>query len=130
MDAAGEAFRAWRDHRGSGQEEPTKILQAAVDFIERHGGSRFEPIDGAEHPAIRDRAGWREGSTYFFTAGGLREAVAGFDLKAATTVLVDKGALPPPGPDGKTAAAKTIQGRKVRVYAVDAERLGACSDGH
>ena len=62
------------------------------DFIDRHGESRFSPIDAHEsQPLVQDRAGWwrkvEDGRVYMFTAGGLREASQGFDFRRVLGAL-------------------------------------------
>ena len=52
-EAAATAFRLWREGRaGPGQSEPRRIVQAVIDFIDKHGDSRFEPLGGVcrQHP--------------------------------------------------------------------------------
>lgn len=73
------------------------MLEAVRDFIDRHGGARFENRDHDDGNIIRDRAGWFEdtdkGRVYLFTHGGMKEALAGFDLRRGLDVLEDAGWL-------------------------------------
>lgn len=128
ITAAGLAFEAWREHRGRGQDEPTKVLEALADFVDRHGDARFETIYSDNQPVVRDRAGWREDSIYYFSTSGLREALPGYDLKLAVATLIDKGVIPPPK-EGKSAVLKKIKGRVSRVYAVNVDALREAVDG-
>ncbi len=130
LDAAAEAFRAWLDHRGRGQDEPTKIRRAVLDFIDRHGASRFDDRSEPKATATRDRAGWhdRGRNRFMFTSAGLREALSGFDFKPALGVLTACGALEP-GSDGKSAQAERIHGHRTRVYVIDPEKLELADDG-
>ena len=128
LDAAIEAYRAWRDLRGGGDHEAATILNNVADFLDRHGGARFErdrPLDANEKTVpVRDRAGWRltESDRYAFTPDGLREALGGFDPKVACPVLVACGALDP-GSDGRNARPLRLGGERRRVYVIDRERL-------
>ncbi len=74
-----------------------------------------------------NRAGWwrDEGGAriYLFTAAGLREALAGFDLRPALNALQRAGVLPLSGADARRARPERIGGRVVRVYAIAADRL-------
>lgn len=140
IEAAGEGFVAWQSLRGPGNDERRQILERVSDFIERHGDGRFSRVrtmgvalticgdeEIHEEITVRDRAGWwrdtSEGREYLFTAEGMRQAVRGFDFKQALDTLQASGALPTPGPDGKRAKAQRIDGRTVKVYAINAEKL-------
>ncbi len=126
--AAAEGFRLWRAMRGKGNDERRQILDHVSAFIERHGDGRFSDVDSEYGNRLRDRAGWwREsiqGREYLFTADGMREALKGFDFNRALDVLQTAGVLPTPGADGKRAKPFRIGGRSVRLYPVQAERLG------
>lgn len=98
IDAAKLLFNEWRKHRPSGNQEAPAMLEAVRDFIDRHGGARFENRDHDDgNNIIRDRAGWFEdtdkGRVYLFTNGGMKEALAGFDLRRGLDVLDAAGWL-------------------------------------
>lgn len=99
-DAAKLLFNEWRKHRPSGNQEAPAMLEAVRDFIDKHGGARFEDRHSdtvANSPVIRDRAGWYEdtdkGRVYLFTSGGMKEALAGFDLRRGLDALEAAGWL-------------------------------------
>lgn len=95
-------------------------------FIERHGDSRFSNADATNDAMRINRAGWWRdadgGRVYLFNAEGMREAVKGFDIKRALDILQEVGALP--GTGGERAKAQRIDGRLVRLYPIQAEKLG------
>ena len=81
---------------------------------------------------MHNRAGWRDASggvRYLFTASGMKEAIKGFDLKRATDVLIQCGALPPPGADGKRSPRMWIHGERVRVYPISPDNLREADHG-
>lgn len=91
-----ELFKGWQAGRGEGPSEDGQILKALADFIDRHGGSRFQSVEaGAEE--VRDRAGYWEQTTtgrlYLFTRGGLEEATKGFELARVVRALDSVGAI-------------------------------------
>ena len=124
LAAAAEAFRLWREHRGKGNTEQRQIVEKVMDFIDKHGDSRFSSIDGNDTLLIRDRAGWwrshSEGRTYLFSSGGLREALAGHDFKRGLDVLEKAGILDVSrAKRGERATATKIQGRTQGLYVIN-----------
>ena len=132
--AAAVGFDAWLSMRGavSGNAEHDQITQAVLDFIDRHGESRFSdatgPYDDRQQAMVRDRAGWRQsagdGMEYLFTTSGMREALKGFDFDRALKVLRVAGLLDAPT-TGKASKSKRIHGRFVRVYVVRPDEVNA-----
>lgn len=126
INAAAEAFKAWRAMRGTGNDERRQIIDRVADFIERHGDSRFSDVVVNGGDAMRmNRAGWWRdeagGRVYLFTAVGMKEALAGFDFKRALDTLQAAGVLPPSS--GERSKPERIGGRTVRVYAIQADQL-------
>lgn len=128
--AAAEGFKAWQSQRGRGNDERRQILDRVSSFIERHGDSRFSDADrDATADAMRiNRAGWWRdeagGRVYLFNKDGLREALVGFDFARALDVLQEGGALPAPGADGKRARFYRISGHGMKLYPIQADKLG------
>ncbi|KIX48621.1 hypothetical protein SY87_07545 [Burkholderia pseudomallei] len=129
--AAIRAFRSWQGQRGtSGRSaEHVGIVRAVSDFIDRCGDARFSDIDsdGAPLAPIRDRAGyWRiEGGhrLYLFTSAGMKEAIKGYDLNRALTALDAAGALARKQGGQRSVPIRAPDGRLVRLYVIDPERL-------
>ena len=129
IKAAGVGFAAWlslRGGMGQGNSERGQITERITSFIERHGDSRFSDADDTDEQRVllvRDRAGWwrtaGEGRIYLFTADGLREALKGFDFNRALDTLQEVGAIAAPGADGKRAKFMRINGRGLKLYAVN-----------
>lgn len=128
IKAAAEGFRVWRAMRGKGNDERRQIIEKVSGFIERHGSGRFSDADSSSEQSIRDRAGWwREtnvGREFLFTAEGMREALKGFDFQRALDVLQEFGVLPAPGADGKRAKFIRIHGQGMKLYPIQADKLG------
>jgi len=130
VEAAAGVFKAWRATRGRGNDERRQILDRVSGFIERHGDSRFSNADAnVSDDAMRiNRAGWWRGDgnerVYLFNAEGLREALKGFDFKRALDTLQEAGALPKADASGERAKAQRIGGRLVRLYPIEADKLG------
>lgn len=124
--AAVESFAVWRAARGRGNDERRQVLDKLGNYLERHGDSRFSNCAFAS-TLVRDRAGWWRdedgGRSYLFTSAGLREAVAGFDFKRALDLLEEVGVLPKRLANGERARTERIDGRAVKVYPVNADRL-------
>jgi putative DNA primase/helicase len=138
---AGEALQsvaiglqAWRSMRGGrDNDERHQIQNRILEFIEKHGDSRFSDVAGGNMSQIRDRAGWWEDKSgerlYHFTSAGLREAVKEFDFKRGLDVLEELGVLPPSGSSGERAVPKRFSGRLVRVYSIAANKLARVEAG-
>ena len=129
LDAAAKGFKTWQSLRGRGNDERRQILEQVSSFLERHGDGRFSETDNGSGPPTRDRAGWwrDDGSgtrQYLFTAGGLREAVRGFDFKRALDTLQEAGVLPKPDASGERSKPQRIDGRLTRLYEIDPDKLG------
>lgn len=126
IEAAVIGLQAWRSTRGRGNDERRQILEQVAAFIERHGDSRFSDADATNDTMRINRAGWWRdadgGRVYLFNAEGMREAVKGFDIKRALDTLQEVGALP--GTGGERSKAQRIDGRLVRLYPIQAEKLG------
>jgi putative DNA primase/helicase len=126
IEAAAIGLQAWLSTRGRGNEERRQVLEQVTAFIERHGDSRFSDAKAINDVMRVNRAGWWRdadgGRVYLFNAEGMREAVKGFDFKRALDVLQESGALPG---TGERAKGQRIDGRLVRLYPIQADKLGA-----
>ena len=131
--AAADLFKAWKQQRGStgANMEQAQIKAAVLGFIEQHGASRFQDM-GKPDATVHNRAGWRDSSggvRYLFTASGMKEAIKGFDLTRAADVLIQCGALPARGADGKPTRLMRIDGETVRVYPISSDKLREANHG-
>lgn len=122
--AAIEGFRIWCSTRGQGNNEKRQILTQVLEFIERHGDSRFSDINGTDI-SIRERAGWHDtAGLYFFTSGGMREALKGYDFTRSLDVLASIGVLRVSSEKGKRSIQRKVHGRNTRLYEINANQLG------
>lgn len=141
----GMCFGDWLRARGtSGRREDEQAVQQLRDFIARNGSARFadwvdknpeelpdtwdEGKPPPERYRIQNQAGWRRwlktqdgrwGWCYMLTSSGMREAMAGLNMKDATKVLVDRGVLIP-DTQGKTSRPERPPGQagQIRLYVV------------
>ena len=134
LNAAAEAFKAWKAFRGTGDQEPRKIREQVRDFLDRHGESRFIEDGTADDNRFdsderhtRDRAGYRVnpltgGRLYYFNAAAMKEATAGFELSTVIEVLKACGALEPAN-NGKSQQQRKFGGTNGKWYVINRERL-------
>ena len=132
IKASADVLKAWlKTCGGAGNNENRQILEKVAAFIERHGDARFSNAKIEGETSIRDRAGWWRDDdgqrAYLFTAEGMNEATKGFELKRALDALQNAGALPPSNKNGERAKAERISGRLIRLYPINAEKLGGAS---
>jgi putative DNA primase/helicase len=129
-DAAIEGFKAWLSMREGGTSTNTESLQierAIREFIERHGDSRFSPLNPVSEIthelSVRDRAGWwrQDGNSpreYLFNSAGMREALKGFDFNRALDSLEQLGFIGKAGTNGERAKnTRTPQGQ-TKLYVI------------
>jgi putative DNA primase/helicase len=146
IGAVCDLFKIWLQAQpeSSKPKEHAQALQRVLDFIERHGDSRFTNIDVRfrttyengvpvdvptdEQPIARDRAGWWEDiedrRIYLFTIGGLHEAIGDLDFRRALRALDEAGAFVEKGTDGEKAKRRrTPNGGNPKLYWIDPEKL-------
>jgi putative DNA primase/helicase len=128
ISAIADVLKRWQQTcGGNSNDEKRQIFDKVSAFIERHGDSRFSDAETNGDIQTRDRAGWwhnEDGErVYLFTAGGMREALQGFDFKRALDELQEAGVLPPADKNGERAKAQRFGGRLVKVYPIHAEKL-------
>lgn len=121
-----ELFKGWQAGRGEGPSEDGQILKALGDFIDRHGGARFQSVEtGADE--VRDRAGYWEstatGRLYLFTRSGLEEAVKGFDLARVLRALDSVGAIAKKEPGKQQHRKRLPDGSNPGLYWINPARL-------
>jgi uncharacterized protein (DUF927 family) len=119
--AAGVCFQAWLTNReGAGDHEIEAGIRQVIAFVEAHGSSRFEAIDGTER--VLNRVGYRElveGRCRYYVLPEMwkREVAKGFDPAQLARAMVERRLIVP-GNDGKPAKQKKIRGENQRVYAL------------
>lgn len=99
IQAAAVGLRLWlgmRDGKIEDAEGP-QVIGQVVEFIDRHGDSRFSDADADSAPPVRERAGfWRDRDfrrAYLFFPVGMREALKGHDFTRALDHLERAGML-------------------------------------
>ena len=124
LDAAGLAFKLWRENRGEGKTETQQILERILDFISRYADSCFSEIDNPNDSTyVRERAGWWRKNTnsdqriYLFTSAGLQKAASGSDLKRISQALKESGWLFANDPNRLTKKTR-VEGQPMNLYAV------------
>ncbi|WPP44236.1 DUF927 domain-containing protein [Pseudomonas sp. AN-1] len=120
-------FDEWQTGRGEGPSEDRQILKAVADFIDRHGGSRFQSVK-ADAIEVRDRAGYWEstntGRLYLFNRSGLEEATKSFELARVVRALDNVGAITKKQAPGKYQAKRRLpDGSTPWLYFIDPARL-------
>jgi putative DNA primase/helicase len=133
FNGVGKCCKAWLDQRGSRterMEDVTAISQVRA-FIEKHGTSRFMPIDEnnrmTSQVPIRDQAGYRkvvrgfpdDMVEYWITSEmWTKEVCKGLDSKSVTKLLIERG-LMKKAKDGKSSYLQRIpDAGPTRVYVV------------
>ncbi|PXX94991.1 DUF927 domain-containing protein [Halomonas sp. LBP4] len=126
-------FREWLADRGtSGDDEPRRAFEQIRAFIERHGESRFSPLDTPRSQVmVRDRAGYigeHQGRRcVMFTSDGWKEACQGFGYRQVAKWLADGGYLLTDDNDGRRQRQIRLPGhqRPIRLYVVPVAILEA-----
>lgn len=124
IDAAGLAFKLWRQSRGEGKTETQQILERILDFISQYGDSCFSELNNpSDSTYVRERAGWWRKDTnsdqrvYLFTSAGLQKAASGFDLIRISQALEDSDWLVKRDTDKRSKKIR-VGGRLENLYVV------------
>jgi uncharacterized protein (DUF927 family) len=108
---------------GTGNKETSNIIAHVKGFIESHGASRFEQVEGEPNRTVVNRVGF-----YRSNGGGLeylimpeafkRELCSGYDVKTVEGVLVEAGILKAGGDGRKTQKPRVgaLGSAPTRVY--------------
>jgi putative DNA primase/helicase len=139
MDAAGRMFREWHERRGTpGALEGARALEQVRAMIEKHGASRFVPVDETLRPLAPStpvnnrlgyvrRAGDDDGGEVFYVLPEMfkNEICKGLDAARVAKELIRADALIP-GKDGKSSQSIRFPGLgQKRLYVVDGIKLSA-----
>jgi putative DNA primase/helicase len=138
-------FSDWLKRRGGiGSAEAIEAIAVVRRFIEQHGNSRFERIDGAnadgnvmpaERGSVPMRVGFRKtdavgNTTYYVLPESWKaELCAGLDAGFVARVLADRGMLRK-GSDGKLTRSERLPGHMgtTRCYVVTSQIQSAGND--
>jgi putative DNA primase/helicase len=126
-DAALDVLGGWLNGRGGGgPAEAREAVERVRAFLVAHGDARFAPVlTGADDRPVINRAGWRDGGTFYIAADVWRDIHKGTDPSRAARHLREMGYLIPG--EGRNLAVRTpssVPGRP-RAYAVAEEIMGA-----
>jgi uncharacterized protein (DUF927 family) len=132
--AALVCFQAWLDKRGfSGASEVHRGITAVMDFLEKHGSSRFETW-GDGNAKVINFAGTRkqalmDGWDFYITTAAWKEACQGFSARDVARACADARILEPDG-QGKLSQTVKIPGSgSVRRYVIRAAALSRYHEG-
>ena len=124
-------YGEWLSRVGSGNAEDRQILAGILDFIDKHGSSRFSDVDAPEvDTKVFNRAGYWEvvagKRLYLFNKSALTEAAHGHGLTRVVKALEGAGAIAKHDTDRdsrKTKKYRLPAGGSARLYAVDPDAL-------
>ncbi|MHC8388405.1 DUF927 domain-containing protein [Pseudomonas sp. MDT2-39-1] len=124
-------YGEWLSRVGSGNAEDRQILAGILEFIDKHGSSRFSDVDAPEVDAkVFNRAGYWEvvagKRLYLFNKSALTEAAHGHGLTRVVKALESAGAIAKHDTDRdsrKTKKYRLPAGGSARLYAVDPEAM-------
>ena len=122
-------YGEWLSRVGSGNAEDRQILAEIVDFIDKHGSSRFSDVnDQTPDTKVFNRAGDWESSMgkclYLFTKSALIEAAHGYGLSRVVKALEGAGTLTRRDTDRDSRKTKKYRipgGGSARLYVIDPE---------
>jgi uncharacterized protein (DUF927 family) len=125
LKATVRCFKDWLDSRDGKEAGEVQAAIARVRlFIEQHGNSRFESLNGSQDRVVTNRAGWRRGDganeEWLIPSETWKsEVTVGHDPTLVARVLAERGMLKRAN-DGFQRVEK-IHGRSQRVYVVTAK---------
>ena len=114
-----QCFNQWRKSFGGGDTEDRHIKEAVQAYVEMYGDARFSNTNSDTRLHGIRSGYWKDddagGRVWLFTTSGLMEAVKGYDLKKAVSVLKACGWLMPAN-DGKPAKPIRINSEVSKFY--------------
>jgi uncharacterized protein (DUF927 family) len=124
-------YGEWLSRVGSGNAEDRQILAGILDFIDKHGSSRFSDVnDQTPDSKVHNRAGYWELSMgkrlYLFNKSALTEAAHGHGLSRVVKALEGGGMLARRDTDRDSRKTKKYRipgGGSARLYVIDPEVL-------
>jgi uncharacterized protein (DUF927 family) len=121
-------YGEWLSRVGSGNAEDRQILSSILDFIDKHGSSRFSDVDDqTPDTKVFNRAGyWTLAAgkrLYLFNKSALIEAAHGHGLTRIIKALEGANALADRNNERKTKNYRLPGGGQARLYVVDPDAL-------
>ncbi|UUC19760.1 DUF927 domain-containing protein [Pseudomonas asiatica] len=123
-------YGEWLSRVGGGNAEDRQILSGILDFIDKHGSSRFSDVnDQTPDTKVFNRAGYWKVSggkqLYLFNKSALIEAAHGYGLSRIVKALDGASAIAERGADRKRHAKKyrVPGGGSPWLYVIDPEAL-------
>lgn len=117
-------YGEWLSRVGSGNAEDRQILAGILDFIDKHGCSRFSDVDESTPDAkVFNRAGYWEMAAgkrlYLFNKSALIEAAHGYGLNRIIKALEEAGAIAAGDADRKAKNYRLPGTKQARLYVID-----------
>ena len=117
-------YGEWLSRVGSGNAEDRQILAGILDFIDRHGSSRFSDVDDTTPDTkVFNRAGYWElvgnNRLYLFNKPALIEAAHGYGLTRIIKALEGASVLARRDHERKTKNYRLPGGGQARLYVID-----------
>ncbi|HEK1692561.1 TPA: DUF927 domain-containing protein [Pseudomonas putida] len=130
-------YGEWLSRVGGGNAEDRQILAGILDFIDKHGTSRFSDVeDQTPDTKVFNRAGYWEvvgaKRLYLFNKSALTEAAHGHGLARIVKALEGAGALAKHDTDRGSRRTKKYRlpaGGSARLYVIDPDAMDSESGG-
>nr|WP_314658196.1 DUF927 domain-containing protein [uncultured Pseudomonas sp.] len=130
-------YGEWLSRVGGGNAEDRQILAGILDFIDKHGSSRFSDVeDQTPDTKVFNRAGyWEVVGTkrlYLFNKSALTEAAHGHGLARVVKALEGAGALAKHDTDRDSRRTKKYRlpaGGSARLYVIDPDAMDSEGGG-
>lgn len=127
----------WLSRVGGGNAEDRQILAGILDFIDKHGSSRFSDVeDQTPDTKVFHRAGYWEvvgaKRLYLFNKSALTEAAHGHGLARVVKALEGAGALAKHDTDRDSRRTKKYRlpaGGSARLYVIDPDAMDSEGGG-
>ncbi|MDH1404384.1 DUF927 domain-containing protein [Pseudomonas sp. GD03817] len=130
-------YGEWLSRVGGGNAEDRQILAGILDFIDKHGSSRFSDVeDQMLDTKVFNRAGYWEvvgaKRLYLFNKSALTEAAHGHGLARVVKALEGAGALAKHDTDRDSRRTKKYRlpaGGSARLYVIDPDAMDSEGGG-
>ncbi len=130
-------YGEWLSRVGGGNAEDRQILAGILDFIDKHGSSRFSDVeDPTPDTKVFNRAGYWEvigaKRLYLFNKSALTEAAHGHGLARVVKALEGAGALAKHDTDRDSRRTKKYRlpaGGSARLYVIDPDAMDSEGGG-